>query len=218
MTIPNLPIGLEKTGSQVTVHKHASTPYNLLHTISYKAELTLNHNRTPTRIFFVGPMGAGKTTIGGKLAENLGMQFIDLDHEIEQKTGADIPLIFELEGEAGFRKRETQIFEELSNINHLVLATGGGAIISKKNRDILKKTGLVIYLRAPIDQLLKRTAKDRNRPLLQTSNPRLALATLLEQREPFYEDVADMTVETDQKLLRDIVHEITQSLISVEKK
>ncbi|HFE39097.1 MAG TPA: shikimate kinase [Gammaproteobacteria bacterium] len=162
-------------------------------------------------------MGAGKTTIGGKLAENLGMQFIDLDQEIERKTGAQIPLIFELEGEAGFRKRESRIFKALSQKKHLVLATGGGVILSKENRDTLKKSGVVIYLMAPLEQLLKRTAKDRNRPLLQTENPRQTLANILKEREHYYKEVADICIETDQKLLRDIVHEISQLLINFEK-
>lgn len=195
------------------VHNDASTPYtSTQYNFSNKADLTLSNNRIPTRIFLVGPMGAGKTTIGHKLAENLNKQFIDSDLEIEQKTGASIPLIFELEGEDGFRKRETQILEELTQQNDIILATGGGAIISKKNRALLKRTGFVIYLQAPLDQLLKRTAKDRNRPLLQTDNPRKVLAKLLEQREPFYKEVADLTFETNQKPLRDIISDITQLL------
>ena len=157
-------------------------------------------------------MGAGKTTIGNKLAESLNKQFFDSDHEIERKTGAAIPLIFELEGEQGFRKRESETIEELTKKNDLILATGGGAIISKANRQLLKRTGFVIYLQAPLDQLLKRTEKDRNRPLLQTANPRATLANLIEKREPFYKEVADLTFETDQKNLRDIVSEITKIL------
>ena len=195
------------------VHKAAFTPYNSSQYYhSEKADLTLSKHRIPSRIFLVGPMGAGKTTIGNKLAEILNKQFIDSDYEIEQKTGASIPLIFELEGEIGFRKRETQILEELTQKNNTILATGGGAIISAKNRALLKRTGFVIYLQAPLDQLLKRTAKDRNRPLLQTENPRKVLAKLLEQREPYYQEVADLIYETNQKPLRDIAAEITQLL------
>ena len=195
------------------VHKAASTPYNSSQCYhSEKADLTLSKHRIPSRIFLVGPMGAGKTTIGNKLAEVLNKQFVDSDHEIEQKTGASIPLIFELEGETGFRKRESQILEDLTQKNNIILATGGGAIISEENRALLKRTGFVIYLQAPLDQLLKRTAKDRNRPLLQTENPRKVLAKLLEQREPFYKEVADLTFETNQKSLRDIVSDITQLL------
>jgi len=163
-------------------------------------------------------MGAGKTTVGSRLADSLDLPFIDLDHEIEQKTGADIPLIFELEGEAGFRKRESQALQEAAQRKHFILATGGGAVISKKNRNLLKAMGFTIYLRASLDQLLKRTAKDRNRPLLQTANPRQTLATLLEKREHYYKDVADMVVDTDQKLMRDILQEITQSLTSSREK
>ena len=169
----------------------------------------MSNSTTPSRIFLVGPMGAGKTTIGSKLAENLGKQFIDSDQEIEKKTGASIPLIFELEGEEGFRKRESQTLESLSQMNNLVLATGGGAVISKENRLLLKRSGFVIYLQAPLEQLLKRTAKDRNRPLLQTDNPEKVLADLLKQREPLYQEVADLTFETHQKNLKDIISEIT---------
>jgi len=157
-------------------------------------------------------MGAGKTTIGTKLAECLHKQFIDSDREIELKTGADIPLIFELEGEAGFRKRESDTLAQLTQKENLVLATGGGAVIAENNRSILKQTGFVIYLQAPLEQLLERTAKDRNRPLLQTDNPRKTLANILQQREPLYKEVADITFETSNKALRDIVNDLTQLL------
>lgn len=176
----------------------------------------MNHNRIPSRIFFVGPMGTGKTTIGCKLAEQLGMDFIDIDNEIERKTGADIPLIFELEGEEGFRKRESLALKEASIKSNIVIATGGGAIIKKQNRNILNSTGLTIYLRTPLEQLIKRTEKDRNRPLLQTEDPEKTLADLLKKREHLYEDVADIIFETDKKPLRDIISEITQLLDNTE--
>ena len=172
----------------------------------------MSKTKIPSRIFLVGPMGAGKTTIGSKLAENLGKQFFDSDQEIEQKTGASIPLIFELEGESGFRKRESQIIESLTQMNNIVLATGGGAVISEHNRALLTRSGFVIYLQAPLEQLIKRTAKDKNRPLLQSDNPEQVLSNLLKQREPFYKEVADLTFETHHKNLRDIITEITQVL------
>lgn len=172
----------------------------------------------PSRIFLVGPMGAGKTTIGLKLAENLQKTFIDSDHEIEQITGATIPLIFELEGEPGFRERETRVLSSLTLKNDIVLATGGGVVIKDENRKILKQRGYVVYLQAPLDQLLERTSKDRNRPLLQTDNPRKTLSDLLEKREPFYREVADLIFETEKKPIRDIVTEITKLLENVSNK
>lgn len=162
----------------------------------------------PDRIFLVGPMGVGKTTIGLKLAEKLHKSFIDSDREIENKTGANIPLIFEVEGEAGFRKREADMIDELTQQHDIVLATGGGAIISESNRQRLKERGYVIYLQAPLDQLLARTAKDKNRPLLQNPNPDKVLADLMEKREPFYQDVADLVFETDKKPVREIIDQI----------
>lgn len=153
-------------------------------------------------------MGVGKTTIGLKLAEKLHKSFIDSDREIENKTGANIPLIFEVEGEAGFRKREADMIDELTQQHDIVLATGGGAIISESNRQRLKERGYVIYLQAPLDQLLARTAKDKNRPLLQNPNPDKVLADLMEKREPFYQDVADLVFETDKKPVREIIDQI----------
>jgi len=163
-------------------------------------------------------MGAGKTTIGLKLAENMHKTFIDSDHEIEQNTGATIPLIFDLEGEQGFRERETRVLSDLTQKNHIVLATGGGAVIKEENRKMLMQRGFVIYLQAPLDQLLERTAKDRNRPLLQTENPRKTLSDLLEKRELFYKEVADLIFETGKKPIRDIVSEITKMLENTPNK
>jgi len=159
-------------------------------------------------------MGAGKTTIGLKLAERLHKTFIDSDREIENKTGASIPLIFELEGEAGFRKRESEVIKDLTIKPNIVLATGGGAILQKENRQALINNGFVIYLCAPIEQLIARTSKDKNRPLLQTANPEKVLADILEKREPYYKEVADIVFETSKKSIREIIDQIIDELPS----
>lgn len=166
----------------------------------------------PGSLFLTGPMGAGKSTIGRQLAKQLGMPFYDSDHEIESRTGVDIPLIFELEGEAGFRKREAAIIDELTGLPDIVLATGGGAILDPQNREHLKSRGRVIYLHATVNQQLRRTRKDRNRPLLQTGNPRAKLEELLEIRDPLYRETAGLIVETDGMRVRDVVKKIMQRL------
>ena len=166
----------------------------------------------PGSLFLTGPMGAGKSTIGRQLAKQLGMPFYDSDHEIESRTGVDIPLIFELEGEAGFRKREAAIIDELTNLPDIVLATGGGAILDPENREHLKSRGRVIYLHATVNQQLRRTRKDRNRPLLQTENPRAKLEELLEVRDPLYRETAGLIVETDGMRVRDVVKKIMRRL------
>ena len=150
----------------------------------------------PQNIILVGPMGSGKTTIGRQLAKQLHRDFFDSVHEIENKTGANIPLIFELEGEEGFRKRESAMLDSLTQKNGIVLATGGGAILSAENREILHVRGRVIYLSATLEQLWERTRLDKNRPLLQTENPREKIASLLEQRDPLYRELADIIIDT----------------------
>ncbi|NNG11621.1 MAG: shikimate kinase AroK [Halobacteria archaeon] len=161
-----------------------------------------------TNIFLIGPMGAGKSTIGRQLAKQLRLEFHDSDHEIERRTGVDIPLIFELEGEAGFRKRESAIIDELTRLQGIVLATGGGVILDPVNRDHLASRGEVIYLHASVDQQLTRTLRDRNRPLLQTENPRKRLEELMVVREPLYRQTAGRVINTDAKRVRDVVQEI----------
>ena len=157
-------------------------------------------------------MGAGKTSIGRQLAEALGMEFLDSDHEIEARSGATIPWIFDVEGEEGFRKREQTMIDELSQRQNIVLATGGGAVLSEANRNCLKTRGTVIYLSASIDQLLERTHRDRNRPLLQTENPRARLEELMQLREPLYREVADIVLETDDSSIRHAVNQIIKQL------
>lgn len=141
-------------------------------------------------------MGAGKTTIGRHLARQLKLEFVDSDHEIEDRTGARIPLIFEIEGEEGFRKRETAMIDELTQRPDIVLATGGGAVLREENRTYLHERGTVVYLHAELDDLLERTSKDRNRPLLQTADPRAKLAALIEERDPLYREVAHLVIDT----------------------
>lgn len=163
-------------------------------------------------IFLVGLMGAGKTTVGRQLAKRLGKVFYDSDHEIESRTGVDIPVIFELEGETGFRKRETAAIEDLARMQDIVLATGGGAILSKQNRENLSQNGLVIYLRAHVDELWHRTKNDKNRPLLQTDDPRAKLEKLFSERDPLYREIADIIVDTGEQSVGSIVQHLEELL------
>jgi shikimate kinase len=146
-------------------------------------------------LFLVGMMGAGKTTIGRQLARRYKKRFLDSDHEIEARTGVGIPLIFEIEGEEGFRRREVAMIEELTGESGIVLATGGGAVLNAENRRFLQSRGTVIYLRVMPAFLLERTARDKNRPLLQVEDPRARLEELFAQRDPLYLEVADIVVE-----------------------
>ena len=168
--------------------------------------------KTPGSLFLTGPMGAGKSTIGQQLSKQLDLPFQDSDHEIEARTGVDIPLIFELEGEAGFRKRESVVIDELTQLPEIVLATGGGSILDPANREHLNSRGKVIYLRASIDQQLKRTRMDRNRPLLQTEDPRARLEELMAVRDPLYLEIASIVIETDGMRVRDVVKKILEML------
>lgn len=140
-------------------------------------------------------MGAGKTTVGRHLARRLGKTFVDCDHEIEARSGVKIPLIFDIEGEAGFRRRESQVIKELLQHSNLVVATGGGAVIDPENRKMLSACGLVIYLYATADELFHRIRHDRNRPLLQVDDPRKKLEELLAFRDPLYREIADIVFE-----------------------
>jgi shikimate kinase len=162
--------------------------------------------------FLVGPMGAGKSTIGRQLARCLKLKLIDSDREIEIRTGVDIPLIFELEGESGFRKRERKVIDELTAMPGTILATGGGVVMDKLNRQHLASRGRVIYLHTSVDQQLQRTAHDRNRPLLQTANPKQKLEELTEIRDPLYREIADWVIETDGCRVRDVVQQIVQKI------
>ncbi|HEY5682936.1 MAG TPA: shikimate kinase AroK [Sulfuricaulis sp.] len=171
----------------------------------------------PDNIFLIGPMGAGKSTIGRHLAELLNKDFRDSDSEIEKRTGAGIPLIFEIEGETGFRARESSILDDLTRLSNTVLATGGGAVLSEDNRKILRERGVVVYLHAPLETLLQRTRRDRHRPLLQTTDRRRTLEDILKAREPVYRQAADMVIETSHRSPVSVAREIVRKLESLLK-
>jgi shikimate kinase len=166
----------------------------------------------PNRIFLIGPMGAGKTTIGKQLAQSLGMTFNDSDQEIQRRTGVDIPTIFEYEGEEGFRQREQQVIDELTQVDNQVLATGGGAVLRSENRQHLSARGIVFYLECSPEQQYERTYRDRNRPLLQTEDPLQRLRALMEVREPWYRETADHTVSTEGRGAAAVANEILDIL------
>lgn len=149
------------------------------------------------RVFLIGPMGAGKTTLAKYLSEDFQIQFYDSDHEIVNRTGADIPWIFDVEGEEGFRNRETMILNELTLESPVIIATGGGAILREENRKMLADRGLVVFLDVSLTEQFKRISHDKNRPLIQTANPRERLAKMREQRLPLYQSIADLTIHTD---------------------
>ncbi len=147
-------------------------------------------------IYLIGLMGVGKTTMGKKLARAMGWPFYDSDRVIEENTGVNIPMIFEYEGEQGFRDREQEVIAQLTQLEGIVLATGGGAVVREANRQRLKEQGFVVYLQCSIDRILQRTRRDAQRPLLQTENPRQKLEQLLKEREPLYRECADITIDT----------------------
>lgn len=157
-------------------------------------------------------MGAGKTTIGRQLAKSLDLDFYDSDHEIESHTGVNIPTIFDLEGEEGFRNREQAMIDELTQCENIVLATGGGAVLKPENREHLQNRGTVIYLHSNIDQLLERTKKDKNRPLLQTDDPRKRFEEILSVREPLYRETADIVINTNKQSITYTVNMIIKEL------
>ena len=168
-------------------------------------------------IFLIGLMGSGKTTVGKILAKQLGLRFVDSDHEIESRTGASISWIFEIEGEESFRKRETDVIRELTAQDGIVLATGGGAVISEENRRYLSERGTVIYLRASVNNVLQRTMHDRSRPLLQTEDPRGKIEELFRQREPLYSEIADLVVSTGRQNVHGIVQVIMGKIAAGSK-
>lgn len=163
-------------------------------------------------VFLVGPMGAGKSTIGRHLADELHLEFFDSDQEIERRTGADIAWIFDLEGEEGFRKREETIVHDLTDKQGIVLATGGGSIVSKIVRNRLSARGIVVYLQTTIDKQVARTQRDKRRPLLQNDDPELVLRALGEERNPLYEEVADYVIETDEQSARAVANQIISKI------
>lgn len=163
-------------------------------------------------VVLVGPMGAGKSTIGRQLSARLGYEFLDTDHMIEARTGADIPWIFDVEGEAGFREREAAVLADIVGGENSVVATGGGIVMREGNRSLLKQLGHVIYLCASIEQLIKRTQKDRKRPLLQVENPQEKIRALAAMRDPIYREVADTVIVTDGCSAKTVLQKISESL------
>lgn len=164
-------------------------------------------------IFLIGPMGAGKSTIGRQLSQQLHMEFYDSDQEIEKRTGADINWVFDLEGESGFRKREQKVIHELTQKHGIVLATGGGSVKFKDNRNVLSSRGIVIYLETTIDKQLLRTKRDKTRPLLQFHDSnRLILENLASERNVLYEEIADITVKTDNQSAKSVAYHIIHLL------
>jgi shikimate kinase len=166
----------------------------------------------PENIFLVGLMGAGKTSVGKILARRMGKSFLDSDREIERMTGVRIPVIFEIEGEIGFRARETRLLAEIVQQRNVVLATGGGAVLCPENRAVLAQHGTVVYLRASPKDLWRRTRHDRNRPLLQTEDPLATLEQLFTERDPLYREIADVIVDTGSQSLGNLTHRLEQQL------
>ncbi len=168
--------------------------------------------KKPQNLFLIGPMGAGKSAVGRQLARMLHLNFMDTDDEIEARTGVDIPFIFEKEGEEGFRKRETKVIDDLSKIEGLVLATGGGAVVNAQNRSFLGARGFVVYLYTTVDQQLARTQKGRERPLLENGDRKQILEDLMTERDGLYRETADLVIETDGRKVKAVANEIVDRL------
>lgn len=168
-------------------------------------------------IFLVGPMGSGKSTIGKQLARKLRLKFYDADREIEQRTGVSISWIFEMEGESGFREREEKMIEELTSLQNVVVATGGGAVLAEYNRRHLASRGTVIYLAATVEQLYRRTAKDKTRPLLQTADRKQKIKQLITQRDPLYREVANIVLPTGEHSIQRTVSSAIKHLENLAK-
>ena len=164
------------------------------------------------RLFIVGPMGVGKTTVGKLLASELGLRFLDSDREIEKRTGTNISWIFDVEGEKGFRDREQQVLEELANEDNVVIATGGGSVLRERNRENLKTRGLVIYLNADLALLVKRTKDETKRPLLKGKDPKKVLEKILRERRSLYKEVSDIEINVAEKSSKNTVVKIMKTL------
>jgi len=171
--------------------------------------------KSPKKVFLIGPMGAGKTTIGRHLATVLSLPFIDTDHEIEERCGADIPWIFDVEGEEGFRLREHKVLHDICESAPAVIATGGGIIMRGDNRALLKEHGVAVYLHATVNQQLSRTGKDRSRPLLNKGDPKAVLTDLMTMRDPLYKEVAKVVFPTDNKNPRSTAGDIAKAVMSI---
>ena len=168
--------------------------------------------KQPKNIFLVGPMGAGTSAVGRQLARTLHLNFVDSDDEVESRTGVDIAFIFEKEGDEGFRKREAAAIDDLTKMDNVVLATGGGAVMDADNRSHLGGRGFVVYLYTSVDQQVTRTKKGRERPLLEGGNRREILEDLLAKRDPLYREIADLIVETDGRKVHSVANEIVEHI------
>lgn len=166
----------------------------------------------PSRVFLVGPPGAGKTTIGRRLARLRGLAFVDSDNEIEARCGVDISLIFEIEGEAGFREREARMIDELTGRDSIVVATGGGCVLRPENRHALAARGTVVYLYATVDQQMQRTKRSQRRPLLRNGDRRQTLERLFAERDPLYREIADVVVPTRGRPAKAVLHDVDNRL------
>jgi shikimate kinase len=163
-------------------------------------------------LILIGPTGSGKTAVGRQLARELGLKFVDSDHEIEKRTGVEIGYIFEKEGEAGFRDRETEMIKELAELEGVVIATGGGAVLREVNRRVIADGGVVVYLKTDVGEQLRRTARTRKRPLLNSKNPRKVLEEMAALRGPFYEAIADITFDTSNQRVRSVAASVKELL------
>ena len=163
-------------------------------------------------IFLIGPMGSGKTTIGQRLAKLLGLEFLDCDHELEAATGASVSLIFDVEGEEGFRARETKMLDQLTARSGVLIATGGGVVLREENRDLLRERGTVVYLRTSVSQQLRRLSRDKSRPLLQTEDRRAKLTRLAEERNPLYREITDIEFPARNRGLDTVAAELAQTI------
>jgi len=170
-----------------------------------------------SNIYLIGPMGSGKTTIGCRLAQKLELTFYDSDQEIESRTGASVNLIFEIEGEAGFREREHRMLQELCALKNVLVATGGGAIVNPANRALMRKSGLVVYLRTSVSQQLERLGRDRTRPLLQTRNKEVTLTELASERNPLYEKTADLVVPVRNRNIDNTVNRLYRAILNFRR-
>ena len=186
--------------------------YYALRSLHTGQEVGLTETMPLTNIYLVGPMGAGKSTIGRMLARELGLPFYDSDQEVEERSGADIPWIFDVEGEEGFRLRESQVIEDLCTKRGIVMATGGGAVTREENRKHLGSNGFVVYLQASVSVQLARTSRDKKRPLLQRPDREEILRSLLAEREPLYKSISDLNLDTEKYSPRSVISEITTAV------
>ena len=176
-----------------------------------------SHKMKSGNLILIGMMGSGKTTIGRTLARQLGKSFIDTDEEITKRTGVTIPHIFDIEGEAGFRQRESVVLRELTGKNDAVISTGGGVVLAEQNRELLQHNGIVIYLKANVHDLWQRTRHDRNRPLLQADDPYSRLKELLQQRDPLYRQVADIVIHSSKQSAQALTQHLMEKIEAFRK-